>query len=211
MIIIESKRKKLENILKKYPGAVIVDVTSKATDGLVKLSPFYPHGDIPVPFSQGYTATCVEAVWQGLKVFEDEDVDKPPYLINCKDELLKEGFRKGIFHTDSDSLVFVASDAMAHYIIMMYEVASEDKYRQELEEAESKCSKNGNYIKVARALHINDFENDVINKLVNAIGHTTNFQRHIQSLLRKGLIAYDDYSLAILKNSTIEQIKMYYK
>ena len=75
MIIIESKRKKQENILKKYPGAVIVDVTSKATDGLVKLSPFYPHGDIPVPFSQGYTATCVEAVWQGLKVFEDEDVD----------------------------------------------------------------------------------------------------------------------------------------
>ena len=75
MIIIESKRKKQENILKKYPGAVIVDVTSKATDGLVKLSPFYPHSDIPVPFSQRYTATCVEAVWQGLKVFEDEDVD----------------------------------------------------------------------------------------------------------------------------------------
>ena len=34
-----------------------MDVTSKATDGLVKLSPFFPHGDIPVPFSQGYTAT----------------------------------------------------------------------------------------------------------------------------------------------------------
>lgn len=75
MIIIESKRKKLENIQKKYPGAVIADVTSKAMDGLVKLSPFYPHGGIPVPFSQGYTATCVEAVWQGLKVFEDEDVE----------------------------------------------------------------------------------------------------------------------------------------
>ena len=125
------------------------------------------------------------------------DFDKPPYLINCKDELLKEGFRKGIFHTDSDSLIFVASDAMAHYIIMMYEVASEDTFKQELNEAESKCSKNGNYIKVARALHINDFENDVINKLVNTIGHPANFQRHIQSLLRKGLIAYDDYSLAM--------------
>ena len=48
MIIIESKRKKLENILKKYPGALIADVTSKATDGLVKLSPFYPHGGIYV-------------------------------------------------------------------------------------------------------------------------------------------------------------------
>ena len=108
-------------------------MTSQAKDGLVRLSPFYPHGGIPVPFSQGYTATCVEAVWQ------------------------------------------------------------------EFDEAESKCSKNCNYIKVAKALHINDFENDVIKKLVNTIGHTTNFQRHIHSLLRKGLIAYDDYSLAMLK------------
>lgn len=75
MIIIESKRKKPENILKQYPGAIIADVTSHAKDGLVKLSPFYPHYDIPVPFSPGYTATCVEAIWQGLKVFEHEDVD----------------------------------------------------------------------------------------------------------------------------------------
>ena len=139
------------------------------------------------------------------------DFDEAPYLINCKDEIDKEGVRAGSFLTYSDSLVFVTSDALAHYIIMMYEVASEDKYRQELDEAESKCSKNCNYIKVAKALHINDFENDVINKLVNTIGHPANFQRHIQSLLRKGLIAYDDYSLAMLKNSTIEQIKMYYK
>lgn len=75
MIIIESKRKKPENILKKYPGAVLCDVTSQAKDGLVRLSPFYPHGNIPVPFSEGYTATCVEAVWQGLKVFEGCDID----------------------------------------------------------------------------------------------------------------------------------------
>lgn len=75
MVVIESKRRKRENILKKYPNAVIADVTSQATDGLVKLSPFYPHGDIPVPFSEGYTAMCVEAIWQGLKVFETADVD----------------------------------------------------------------------------------------------------------------------------------------
>jgi hypothetical protein len=75
MIIIESKRKKLETILKKYPGAILADVTSGAKNGLVKLSPFYPHGGIPVPYSDGYTATCVEAIWQGLKVFENADVD----------------------------------------------------------------------------------------------------------------------------------------
>ncbi|MBO5632310.1 MAG: hypothetical protein J5965_24905, partial [Aeriscardovia sp.] len=75
MIIIESKRKKLATILKQYPDAIPADVTSAATDGLVKLSPFYPHGGIPVPFSEGFTATCVEAIWQGLKVFESCDVD----------------------------------------------------------------------------------------------------------------------------------------
>lgn len=75
MIVIESKRKKATTILKKYPDAIWADVTSEAKDGLIKLSPFYPHGDIPVPFSEGYTATCVEAIWQGLKVFEGTDVD----------------------------------------------------------------------------------------------------------------------------------------
>ncbi len=75
MIIIESKRKKLATILKRYPEAILADVTSGAKDGLVKLSPFYPHGGIPVPFSDGYMATCVEAIWQGLKVFEGADVD----------------------------------------------------------------------------------------------------------------------------------------
>ena len=75
MIIIESKRKKPATILKQYPSAILADVTSSAKDGLVKLSPFYPHGGIPVPFSEDYTATCVEAIWQGLKVFEGCDVD----------------------------------------------------------------------------------------------------------------------------------------
>jgi len=75
MIIVESKRKKPATILKKYPDAILADVTSGAKDGLVKLSPFYPHGGIPVPFSEGHTATCVEAIWQGLKVFESCDVD----------------------------------------------------------------------------------------------------------------------------------------
>ena len=51
MILIESKNR--ENILKQYPNAIIADVTSNATDDLVKLKPFYPHGDIPVSFSEG--------------------------------------------------------------------------------------------------------------------------------------------------------------
>lgn len=75
MIQLASKRKKLTTLQKEYPDAIFADVTSKATDDLRKLSPFFPHYDIPVPFTEGMTATCVEAIWQGLKVFEGADVD----------------------------------------------------------------------------------------------------------------------------------------
>jgi len=108
MIIIESKRKKLATILKQYPCAIPADVTSTATDGLVKLSPFYPHGGIPVPFSEGFTATCVEAIWQGLKVFESCDVDiqmfKNDTMKNIKRTVRRFGkplgHRKGVYGTE---------------------------------------------------------------------------------------------------------------
>ena len=108
MIVIESKKKKKENILKKYPGAIIADVTSQAKDGLVKLSPFYPHYGIPVPFSEGVTASCVEAVWQGLKVFETADIDTTVFsngtMKNIKRTTRKYGkplgHRKGVHGTE---------------------------------------------------------------------------------------------------------------
>ena len=108
MIVIGSKRKKRENILKKYPDAVIADVTSHATDALVRLSPFYPHGDIPVPFSEGYTAMCVEAIWQGLKVFESADVDVSMFANDTMKNIKRTvrrfgkplGHRKGVKGTE---------------------------------------------------------------------------------------------------------------
>ena len=68
MILIYCKRKKPENILKKHPDAIIADVTSYTKDSLIKSSPFYPHGGIPVPFSDGVTATCVEAICDAFKL-----------------------------------------------------------------------------------------------------------------------------------------------
>lgn len=108
MIIIESKRKKPETILRQYPDAILADVTSGAKDGLVKLSPFYPHGGIPVPFSEGYTATCVEAIWQGLKVFESSDVDTSLFYNDTMKGLKRTvrkfgtplGHRKGVNGTE---------------------------------------------------------------------------------------------------------------
>ena len=108
MIIIENKRKKPENILKVYPDAMIIDVTSKAEGDWVKLSPFYPHGGIPVPFSEGVTASCVEAIWQGLKVFELYDVGTSLFQNNTMKGLKRTvrrfgkplGHRKGVKGTD---------------------------------------------------------------------------------------------------------------
>ena len=108
MVVIESKRRKRENILKEYPNAVIADVTSQATDGLVRLSPFYPHGGIPVPYSEGYTAMCVEAIWQGLKVFETADVDVDMFANDTMKNIKRTvrrfgkplGHRKGVNGTE---------------------------------------------------------------------------------------------------------------
>ena len=108
MIIVESIRKKPATILKKYPDAILADVTSGAKDGLMIFSPFYPHYGIPVPFSEGYTATCVEAIWQGLKVFEGADVDVQMFQNNTMKNIKRTvrrfgkplGHRKGVNGTE---------------------------------------------------------------------------------------------------------------
>lgn len=76
MIYIANKKRKLESIKAEFPNADILDITSNSAlhSGQI-LSPFYPHRNIPIPFTDGITAYCVEAVWQGLKVFEHYGVD----------------------------------------------------------------------------------------------------------------------------------------
>ena len=125
------------------------------------------------------------------------DFNNPPYLINCKDPLDENGFRSGKFKIDKDCIVFAASDTLAHYILMMYEVAYSEKYAEELQEAINTQTKNSNYIKTALGQKEVDFEKDVITKLFNCTNEE-NFKRHIQSLKRKGLIGHDDYSLVIM-------------
>ena len=75
MIVIKNKRCSEVNIKKEFPDAVIIDVTSKAKDDFVRLSPFYPVGGIPVPGKKGVTSESVEGVWQGLKMFDGEGTD----------------------------------------------------------------------------------------------------------------------------------------
>ena len=125
------------------------------------------------------------------------DFNNPPYLVNCKDPTDEKGFLCGKFDVNADSVVFAASDTLAHYILMMYEVSHKDHYTEELDEAIKAQTKNSNFINTAMALKKVDFEKDVINKLFNC-NNLWNFKQHLQSIRRKGLIGHDDYSIVIM-------------
>lgn len=87
MIYVSSKRKKNETILKAFPNALIIDVTSKSSDKWIAFSPFYPHGNIPIPFSNGEISNSVEGIWQGLKVFQNMDIDVSKFRISSMKNL----------------------------------------------------------------------------------------------------------------------------
>lgn len=71
----QKHRKEPPCIEELYPDAAIIDVTSKSGSEFVRMSPLYPHRRIPVPYSPNWVSACVEAIWQGLKVFEKADID----------------------------------------------------------------------------------------------------------------------------------------
>ncbi len=73
--VVASRRASAARLRQTYAGAQLIDVTSKGEDPWVRFSPFYPHGSIPVPLSEGYEAMSVEGIWQALKVFDHADVD----------------------------------------------------------------------------------------------------------------------------------------
>jgi hypothetical protein len=125
------------------------------------------------------------------------DFNNPPYLINCKDPLDEKGFRTGQFKVDDDCIVFAASDTLAHYILMMYEVTHRDWYGEELVEAVDAQTKNSNFLKSAMRLRKMDFAKAVIQKLENC-QYPKQLKLHIERLKRWGLIGHDDYSLVIM-------------
>ena len=106
MIYIENKKRKIEKIREQYPNADILDITSSSELRYAQiLSPFYPHGNIPIPYTEGVKATCVEAVWQGLKVFSTCDVDLNTFKNDTMKGLKRTvrsygkplGHRKGVY------------------------------------------------------------------------------------------------------------------
>lgn len=74
---------------------MVLDLTSRGEQPWVQFSPFYPHGRIPVPLSEGYTTASVEGAWQALKVFERQDVDLTKLRIRTMSGLKRSSRRFG--------------------------------------------------------------------------------------------------------------------
>jgi len=73
-IFVDSVKKDISNLRKKYGNADFINVTSKGNEPWNKFSPFFAHGKIPIPNSEGYYSKSVEGIWQGLKIFKTEGI-----------------------------------------------------------------------------------------------------------------------------------------
>ena len=56
--------------------ALWLDVSSDANHPWNLFSPYYPHGNIPIPGLKNRTSDTVEGIWQGLKVIKGEIAER---------------------------------------------------------------------------------------------------------------------------------------
>ncbi len=122
--------------------------------------------------------------------------DHAPYLIGSSAELKAEGFHAGRFKIEGEEVVFVATDALSHYILMRYELCHKEEYKEEINEAIAARTKNSNLVKVAEG-ESTDFEKSLC-QLLDAAREQKDFTQLMSRLEASGLLAHDDYSLAVL-------------
>lgn len=126
MIFVENKKRKIERIKALHPEAIILDITSSSPYRYGQiLSPFFPHGNIPIPGeSHGMTAVCVEGIWQGLKVFEGSDIDinlfRNDTMKNIKRTVRKYGKPLGHRYGVYSKRILNYSDARRYIYIPSY-------------------------------------------------------------------------------------------
>lgn len=124
------------------------------------------------------------------------DFSNPPRLVSCKDPL-EEGFRSGVFSIDDASIVFAASDALSHYVLMMYELSKSEEFESELMELRMKRTSNSQLLQMAEKEAFK-FYDDVLNPLLRSVDSEADFKELMESLCVKKLIDTDDYTLVIL-------------
>ncbi|MGI8982127.1 MAG: DUF6939 family protein [Pirellulaceae bacterium] len=143
-IVVASRRKKLALIETIYPGALLLDVTSKGSEPWVQFSPFYPHGSIPIPNSPGAFAQSVEGLWQGLKVFEREDIDPGKWAIKCMSGIKRSGKARGavLGHRFgiANQRILGYLEARLQIYLPAYKWVLDNKLAQQVRELKTQCA-----------------------------------------------------------------------
>ena len=134
------------------------------------------------------------------------DFNNAPLLISLNDKLVERGFNAGEWQTEEGDIVFCATDALSHYVTMMYELSRPDEFKDELNEALNAGTRNAALIQAARDnCKGKDFYDEVMCKLVVCMEDSANskvsfnyaFQKYMEARLRRRLVALDDYSYAM--------------
>lgn len=133
------------------------------------------------------------------------DFARAPYLISCKDPLQPEGFRTDDFLLSDDSVVFAASDALSHYILMMYYVTHQEEFKDEIEEILKAHTSDSQMLSIALG-EVADgcLTFDRLMGLLQDASHDQEiFDCFVKELHNRGVLDIDDYTLAILKYDNI--------
>lgn len=118
-----------------------------------------------------------------------------PLLISWKVETNPAGFNCGTFNTNK-KIVFIASDAMSCYLSLCYKLLKNAEDEDIKEVKNSTCYLNNlyrsciNYLKDKR-----DFYQDILNPLIVNVKPAELFIKYTKTLLDKGVICPDDYSI----------------
>ena len=176
-VAVESRRKKLASVEKLWPGATVIDVTSKGIEPWVRFSPFYPHGGVPIPNTPAETAQSVEGLWQGLKVFEREDIDPRKWTITDMRGIKRGGKSRGAvrghrFGVGSDTLLSYR-DARFHIYLPAYKWVLEHRLESEVEQLRR--------LAAAMPLVLLDYETNVdVNDVSSPLSHAALVMYHLQ-------------------------------
>ena len=135
------------------------------------------------------------------------DFNNAPLLISLRDKLVENAFNAGEWQTEAGDILFCATDALSHYVMMMYELSRPDEFKDELGEALSAGTRNTALIQAALDYRKGkDFNGEVVQKLVKCMEDSANskvrfncaFKKYMEKRLRRRIVALDDYSYAMM-------------
>lgn len=127
------------------------------------------------------------------------EFNNPPFLISTSNPLNESGFKSGTLEIHDDDIMFCTSDALAHYILMMYQLDNMHIYKRDIIEAVESKTKNSNYIITAKEYIKNTNFNQILNEIIQSSRRINTFRKAMQTLSKNNLIAFDDYSISIMQ------------